>query len=414
MKRKMKDGSSSGVKPITALSMYKERQRQQTFNLLLLSNDSNNNNNNSNDMIMTELRNHSFGGIIEISGEAGSGKTQLCLSICVSYASTPYYNDTKKFQKENIMVDHSSSSNNNNNNKSIENPILSKITPSKIENPYKKKLPGSRSPPKNPYSSQKQPKEDTNFVKNNFVRNNKTVLNSDNELHQTIHNDNNRSHSDLFQESYNSIYVSMGEGTTQQQIGQRLHQMVTERYPNNDKKCASILKRIITKKINNEDEVMDFLFYELPNRLLSSKNKVGLLVLDSIAGIYQCQEDAIQNNNYYIQRSTQFFQIATQLKKLSLQHNLHILVVNHVTYSIANETIIPSLGLSWSNCINTRYLLSRNQKLNNSKALNNPTIRTVQVIKSSHLTSKQISYFQIEKSGCRHVSINHDVATTDN
>ena len=412
----MKD--DDGVKPISALSMYQQRQRQQTFNLLLSSNNDNDNDNNT--IIMTELRNHNFGGIIEISGEAGSGKTQLCLSICVSYASTPYYHDSKKTQEDVTTVLQSPSNktnntNNNNNNISIENPILpQQITPSKIKNPYKKK-----SPRKNPHSS--PPKENTS-VRNIHSRNKKIFLNISNDSYQTIHNNNNsscsRSHIDLCREDsyHHSIYVSMGEGTTQQQIGQRLHQMITERYPNNDSNGASILlKRIITKKINNEDEVMDFLFHELPNRLLSSKNKVGVLVLDSIAGIYQCQEDAIQNSNYYVQRSTIFFQIATQLKKLSLQFNLHILVVNHVTYSIAYETLIPSLGLSWSNCINTRYLLSRNQKQNTTTTTNTTTtVRSIQVIKSSHLTTKQISYFQIEKSGCRHVSINPNGARGEN
>eukprot|EP01083_Nonionella_stella_P200989 735550_1 len=52
------------------------------------------------------------------------------------------------------------------------------------------------------------------------------------------------------------------------------------------------------------------------------------------------------------------FQIAASLKKLSDAFGVHILIINQVT-SKGEGKVVPSLGLSWSHCVNDRYLLKR-------------------------------------------------------
>mmetsp|Transcript_15772 Transcript_15772/g.23089 ORF Transcript_15772/g.23089 Transcript_15772/m.23089 type:complete len:226 (-) Transcript_15772:374-1051(-) len=68
-------------------------------------------------------------------------------------------------------------------------------------------------------------------------------------------------------------------------------------------------------------------------------------------------------------------------QKLSHQYNVPIVVVNQVTASFSSsssnfslqklhmscsmERMMPLLGLSWSNCVNTRFLLTRNETTEN-------------------------------------------------
>jgi len=76
---------------------------------------------------------------------------------------------------------------------------------------------------------------------------------------------------------------------------------------------------------------------------------------------------------YYVQWSQDLFTIAAQLKYLLDRFGVGIVVLNQVT-AIASAVIdkgekgrgidrklvvVPALGLTWSNCVNHRYVLSR-------------------------------------------------------
>jgi len=272
-------------------------------------------------------------GIIEISGEAGSGKTQLCLSLCLNMIMTKVHHYTHRHNNEHSIG-------------------------------------------KRPYS-------------------------------MITYND--TTHTLPQPPIYHALYISLGETTSTAQMAHRLQQMIRERLSlqsSNSKDNLSmeddltqdIMQRIHLKRIHNTEEFIQFIHYELPT-ILSSHDKtnpssrIGLVVMDSIASLYRTPEedikDEIKDNDktqqqvngiqthpskpnhiqnhsksYYVNRSETFFDIASKLKYISDVYAVHMIVVNQVTGK-GNGTNIPSLGLSWSHCVNERYQLSRKEQHRN-------------------------------------------------
>lgn len=86
------------------------------------------------------------------------------------------------------------------------------------------------------------------------------------------------------------------------------------------------------------------------------ENKVGMIVIDSIAGIFR--------NTYaeeeYIQRAHDMRFLARYLHDLSVKHNVIIVCTNQVTSAMTcNDKTVPALGLSWSNLITNRIVLTK-------------------------------------------------------
>mmetsp|Transcript_12558 Transcript_12558/g.19337 ORF Transcript_12558/g.19337 Transcript_12558/m.19337 type:complete len:279 (+) Transcript_12558:151-987(+) len=161
-----------------------------------------------------------------------------------------------------------------------------------------------------------------------------------------------------------SIYVSLGEGTTQQAIARRLDQMVRGRNleENANQQATSILQRIVTRFVQNQDDFQAFIFHDLPT-FLNEKTDVGVLVLDSIASMFRISETS--DKSFAINRSGLLFQISAQLKKLSEIHRIPVLVINQVTADFSgreSKPFRPALGLSWENCVNQSYLLTRRER----------------------------------------------------
>mmetsp|Transcript_26466 Transcript_26466/g.35270 ORF Transcript_26466/g.35270 Transcript_26466/m.35270 type:complete len:344 (+) Transcript_26466:480-1511(+) len=199
-----------------------------------------------------------------------------------------------------------------------------------------------------------------------------------------------------------SLYISMGEGGNSSQISYRLRQIAdvqqqekNARFPTftlslpstND----SVLSRILTRFVRNSDEFTELVDVTLPTMLATKLQKsnnneggrIGLVVLDSMAGLFRLPENLQQNQKslYFAKRSNILFNCSAKLKKLSHQYNVPIVVVNQVTASFSSsssnfslqklhmscsmERMMPLLGLSWSNCVNTRFLLTRNETTEN-------------------------------------------------
>ena len=326
-----------------------QQQQQPSWFVLNSQYDKHNNNNNNNNN----------GKIIEISGEAGSGKTQLCLSTCVTCVTTTTTTATT-----------TTATHNNNNNSNDDN--------------------------------------------------------------------------DSSQQYFNAMYITMGsEGKQSKQIAQRLYQMIQHRIISSstisssnllDKNIRSIMKRIHINHVHNEEDLLELVTMTLPKLLqksncgvsagsggsstTSSSNRFGVIVLDSIAGIFRDYDttttsmnnyDQKNNHNsndtnqqlttsssssssssssftkakYYAKRSELFYTISSHLKKLSFTYNVHIIIVNQVTTDfihnyynhhhkrrkmdhIDNNGVVrmkPALGLAWSYCVNDRFILSRCNKI---------------------------------------------------
>ncbi|XP_066256970.1 DNA repair protein XRCC3 [Euwallacea similis] len=110
---------------------------------------------------------------------------------------------------------------------------------------------------------------------------------------------------------------------------------------------------IFIKHIADFQELQKCLSVDLP-KLLSITN-VGLIIIDSIAGIFRSSND----NPDYVARSNDLMEICTALTELQDQYNCAIFMVNQVTDNVVLETHEPCLGLSWANNITHRFCLSR-------------------------------------------------------
>ncbi len=283
-------------------------------------------------------KSNGHGVITEISGEAGAGKSQLCLSLCVSCVLSTSSNKTRMFSSSSPSLS------------------LSNTMPSYTE-------------------SMECPHEQSSY--------------------------------------YHAMYITLGgEGDQTRQIAQRLYQIIDERCfqthntssapppttsnnnNNNVSTVKEIMKRIHIRHVHNEDELLELIQKDLPpilqrcnnhnsNNSNSNSNNnhhhpFGLLIFDSIAGIFRTREHSTTNTTttasssssysyYYAKRSERMFTIASQLKKLSDMFHVHIIVVNQVT------TVIEKRVVSLYNYPNyNRHNMTTSNHHSNSRSIQNP------------------------------------------
>jgi len=105
--------------------------------------------------------------------------------------------------------------------------------------------------------------------------------------------------------------------------------------------------------------------------LLNSDNKIKLVVIDSIAALIRF-EFAEEDN---LRRTQALWTVASQLHYLCDIWDIVLVVTNQVSAVIhsdfgsssreqpfCGQSVIPSLGLTWSNCINNRVFLTKTNK----------------------------------------------------
>jgi RecA/RadA recombinase len=193
-----------------------------------------------------------------------------------------------------------------------------------------------------------------------------------------------------------ALHVSLGEGTScAARLAQRLFQMATSRFDENAVMIDSLLQRIQTRALRNQEEIVNFVNQELPE-MLASKLQIQLIVLDSIAGMFRtCNEEG------YPQRARLLFDIASQLKRISHVYQIPILVMNQVSTNISNNTMVPALGVSWAACVNTSYRVERSErhtKENEKKESSVVFERKITLVHSSSYPETTIP-FEIQASG---------------
>ena len=270
-------------------------------------------------------------GITEISGEGGSGKTQICLSLCVTTVMTP------------LLYPH---------------PLVSSNSSGECA---------------------------TGGIANTSLTTNGSIAQVG--IQQSDMNNNGN-------EYYTAIYVTMGEGIPTSNIARRLEQMVQARM--NDKhdpnRVKDVLSRIGLLSIRNEEEFIEFVECDLPNLLFEQqqqhqrnnnarrkRTKIGLVAFDGIAGFFRFNDPLFQQSHnpmFHRQRGSKLLQMSSRLRKLSDVYDVPILITNQVTASIPpivgsgsnsfdtsslnlGQNVVPALGLMWSNCVSTRYILQR-------------------------------------------------------
>lgn len=191
---------------------------------------------------------------------------------------------------------------------------------------------------------------------------------------------------------YTALYVSMGEGIPAVAIATRLEKMVRARLGRDDPgEIRNVLSQIGLLSLRNEEEFIEFVERDLPTLLNGQSNgahgqsghrrptKIGLIALDGIAGFFRFSDPLFQrsrNSMFHFQRSSRLLRVSAHLRRLSDAHDVHVLITNQVSAFIpptlgggssdpssfiptTPEQVVPALGLVWSNCVTTRYILRR-------------------------------------------------------
>lgn len=143
---------------------------------------------------------------------------------------------------------------------------------------------------------------------------------------------------------------------------------------------------------------------------------VRLIIIDSIASIFR---DAGDNAGVteYTERAGMLFRIAGLLKRYAYQYDLAVVVTNQVTDVVEDlnsaacahtgacklmsggRQVVPALGLSWANCVNTRIFLSKLEEHEMARLIVSgngsgpvPSIRSMQVVFSPFLPPSSCLY----------------------
>eukprot|EP01118_Nematostelium_gracile_P002733 TRINITY_DN1300_c0_g1_i1.p1 TRINITY_DN1300_c0_g1~~TRINITY_DN1300_c0_g1_i1.p1 ORF type:complete len:376 (-),score=86.06 TRINITY_DN1300_c0_g1_i1:89-1216(-) len=207
----------------------------------------------------------------------------------------------------------------------------------------------------------------------------------------------------------------------------RLKQMVVafkRRYPS--MKDVEIPNNIFTEKTQTVDNLTQLLEERLP--VFLSQQNVKLVIIDSMAALFRHEFTREES----IERSKILAAQASKLKIMSDSFNLPIVVVNHVTdlfddSPFSTSKKIPTLGLFWSNCVNTRILVVKtNRKIlpppvvlhngSNSPEMKRRkleeeaqlevAIRKMHITLSSHLPNNTCSFI-VEKDGVRGIRVDN-------
>jgi RecA/RadA recombinase len=112
---------------------------------------------------------------------------------------------------------------------------------------------------------------------------------------------------------------------------------------------------------------------------------VGLIVIDSIAGVFRSENLDIK----YPSRSQDFISITSKLNKLSKKYNFATICINQVTDNPVTDTTEPCLGLAWSNVVTRRFNINRFFR---------SQVRTFQVVFAPDLPNKECK-FKITREG---------------
>ncbi|KAL7481548.1 hypothetical protein ACHAW6_007231 [Cyclotella cf. meneghiniana] len=259
--------------------------------------------------------------ITELSGEAGSGKTQICLSVCVDCVTITASPD-----------DLTESSQNRN------------INPSQ---PNTTKL--STNPQTNPTLQYKAVYISTGSNTSTIAKRLESMVHA--RLMKDIKK---RGHPP----SHNSPFMA------KEQI-------------------RTILSRIYLVFIKNEEDLLDFIQNSLPtllargghNCMTRNKSKIGIVVIDDIASLFRFSDPSLyysshSNPTFTRDRSSNLLFISSQLRKLASLHRVPVLVTNQVSAALglsllqschtsSKEGVVPALGLVWSHCVGTRIILRR-------------------------------------------------------
>jgi len=205
-----------------------------------------------------------------------------------------------------------------------------------------------------------------------------------------------------------AIYLST-EGRVNQGRFNQLYSSYSTRFPN-----VNFGERILFQDVLAEVTQKHSLFQLLPAE--AQHNNVKLVVLDSISTFYRPQTD-------YIARAKEMNSTCQHLRRLSLDAQMKVVLINQVTDVFADDALFmassfgsvlssgrkvkPALGLAWSNIIGSRIMLAKTTATRHSASDPNAlahsiTTRQMHVVFSPQMPSAWAN-FEIGDGGIRGV-----------
>lgn len=169
-----------------------------------------------------------------------------------------------------------------------------------------------------------------------------------------------------------------------------MDQLVNHSHPHN---VQEFKNNIHTIRVNDIEDQFRVLAYKLPAFVESQANKkkpIRLVVIDSISAVYRSDSTMKQ-----FEKMKEICEVGTRLKELASKYNLAVVAINQVSDVIAKDNMQsndnvdnwmdfhlinhkgnqmlglyiqsllkkPTLGLAWSNSVNTRIRFARSPML---------------------------------------------------
>lgn len=187
-----------------------------------------------------------------------------------------------------------------------------------------------------------------------------------------------------------SIYISTeGDAPTR-----RLKQIGKYHVQNID----SVMDKIIVFDINTTLELWETIESNLPK--LIKQNKTKVVVIDSIAALFRTGVEFGKGSNEMIDRSVWLFNLAAKMKTISHKLNCCFVITNQVSASFAQKKNVAALGLSWSNCVDTRLRITKEIQYKHEEQENKSTIRRIKIEFSNIYAEKEAKFIIEEKGIC--------------
>lgn len=267
------------------------------------------------------------------------------------------------------------------------------------------------------------------------------VMNTDTAAVPTVTAPDNNNNNNHKKTGCRAIYISLGKASMPK-ILQRLSQMAEawalehqqhqqqddhqQQHQQTTAVHTQVLSRIMTRAVVNQDDLFHLMRHEM-RALLEQETDTRVLVLDSVADLFRgmnheggantsgaCNNNMQDDKNLAASRSATLFSLAAILKEYSDTYHIPIVVINQVTARISNNnhseqqqqqqslsSVLPALGLSWAHCVNTSYLLTRQEQQHATTGT--VFVRRLWLRRSSEAacTSRQSACLRVEAAGAR-------------
>lgn len=176
----------------------------------------------------------------------------------------------------------------------------------------------------------------------------------------------------------------------------RLYQMIqnfTGRHGNKICNHGNLGDKIYIEHVPDNDSLLGCL--EKKASILLKSSAIKLIVVDSIAAHFRSDYEGHE----MFKRAQHISGVGSLLFKYSKTYHIPVVCINQVTNSMNPDgrQLIPSLGLTWSNLVTTRLMLSRTPRTiviqqDSARGPLETVVREMEIIFAPHLPAMTVPY----------------------